>query len=174
MMRLAQAILCLLLGACASYGGRGLLPGEARLADVLRVMGTPAMQWRNADDSRQLAYPRGPSGVHTFMVRLAADGRLEAIDNVLDATSFAQIQRGMVRDQVLRLIGPSEPAWTIYYPARDELVWVWRFCSDWNEAARFHVLFDGREGPVRSTMILTEAQLGVCGSGEGGGCWCAR
>jgi hypothetical protein len=108
------------------------------------------------------------------MVRLAADGRLKTIDNVLDMTYFAQIQGGTAKDQVLRLIGPSESAWTLYYPARNELVWVWRYCNDWNEAARFHVLFDGLDGPVRSTLNLTEGQLGVCGNGEGGGCWCAR
>lgn len=174
MRRLVPVFAALLLAACAAYDGRGLRPGAAGLEEVRRVMGPPALEWRDADGSRQLAYPRGPGAVHTFMVRIGPDGRLQSIENVLEPRVFARVTPGLDRQQVLRLLGPSQPQWTVYYPARDELVWAWRYCDDWNQAAHFHVLFDGRDGPVRSTLSLTEAQLGRCGFGEGGGCWCAR
>lgn len=153
-MRLVLATCCLmLLSACAGYSGRGLEPGVARLADVLSVMGEPAMRWKNADGSEQLAYPRGPDGVHTFMVFVGADGRMESIGNVLDTPHFARVVAGK-SDQaaVLRLLGPPVPQWTLYFKARDELAWEWLFCDDTNLMGRFNVLFDGTTGIVRNTL----------------------
>ncbi|MHB1290676.1 MAG: hypothetical protein ACYCY5_00605 [Sulfuricella sp.] len=160
-----------LLAACASYSGGGLKPGEAGLEDVLRVMKRPAMRWQNSDGSQQLAYPRGPMGFHTYMALIGPDGKLQSIDNVMDPKAFARIQPGMEKDRVLRILGPSETSWTVYFKTRDELVWEWRYCDEWNEAARFNVLFDGSKGTVRSSMSQTEAQMGLCGKGA---CLCSR
>ena len=68
----------------------------------------------------------------------------------------------MEKDRVLCILGPSEPSWTACFKARDEVVWEWRYCDEWNEAARFDVLFDGSKGTVRSSMSQTEMQMGLC------------
>ena len=142
----------LLVSACASYSGRGLEPGVATLADVVATMGEPAMRWRDEDGRVQLAYPRGPMGTQTFMAFIGADGRLERIEGVLDTRHFARIEAGKTdKAAVLRLLGPSQPQWTVYYEARDELAWEWRICDDWWTLAFFGVLFDGTTGVVRST-----------------------
>jgi len=161
----------LLLGACAAYSGYGLKPGADGLENVLHVMGEPAMRWQNADDSAQLAYPRGPMGYQTYMVNIGPDGRLRQITNVLDEKSFARIQAGMTKEEVLHLLGPSFPGWTAYFKARDELVWEWSYCDVWNAGSRFHVLFDNTRGTVRSMMSITEAQKGLCGEGN---CACSQ
>lgn len=166
------SICLVLLAACASYSGRGLRPGEDDETAVRRVMGQPAMLWQDADGTRQLSYPRGPMGVHSYMVYIDAAGKLQRIVNVMDNASFGRIRDGMRKEEVLRVLGPSVPGWTTYYRARDELVWEWRYCDDWNMPSRFDVLFDGTSGRVRSTMSLTEEQLGLCGIE--GGCSCAR
>lgn len=172
-MKLLQITVALVaLGGCAGYGG-GLVPGQASADDVLRTMGTPALQWTDADGSRQFAYPHGPMGVHTFMVFIGPDNRLQRIDNVLDEDGFAQIRPGMDKAQVLRALGPPEPAWTVYFKARDELAWEWRYCDVWAQYARFDVLFDATREVVRSTLSQRESQVGSCGSGLGG-CWCSR
>ncbi|HET7831951.1 MAG TPA: hypothetical protein VFK88_03200 [Gallionella sp.] len=172
-MRHVSAVLtALILTSCASYSGSNLKPGEARLEDVVRVMGAPAMRWQEPDGTQQLAYPRGPEGVHTYMVRIGADGRLQQITNVLEEETFARVRSGMNKSQVLKILGPSQPAWTAYYRARDELVWEWRYCDQWNELARFDVLFDGTREVVRSTMNQTEVQMGLCGNGDS--CVCSR
>ena len=147
----------MLLAGCASYGGRGLKPGAARLEDVQGLMGPPAMRWQDADGSVQLAYPRGPEGYHTFMVKLATDGRLQNIANVLDGQNFARIHGGMTKEQVLRVLGPP-PLRDTYFAARDELVWGWRFCTDFGTAAHFMVLFDATSGIVRSSMSQDEGR----------------
>jgi hypothetical protein len=149
-------LLTVLLTGCASYGGSGLKPGEARFDDVQAVMGPPAMRWQDADGSVQLVYPRGPFGYHTFMVNLGPDGRLQSIANVLDEEGFARIRTGMSKDQVLRVLGPPDYSRTVYFKARDELVWDWRYCQIFGNPARFFVLFDGTSGTVRSTMTQSE------------------
>lgn len=157
--RICLLLVSLLLAACAGYAGRGLLPGVATIDDVVASMGPPALRWQDADGSRQLAFPRGPAGVHTFMAFFAPDGRLIRIENVLDMPHFARIQPGKHDQQdILRLLGPSNPGWTAYFEARDELVWEWLFCDDWNRLARFDVLFDGRTGIVRTTYQRPELQ----------------
>lgn len=144
---------CLLLSGCAGYAGSRLQPGISGLPTVLSEMGEPAMRWQDGDGSEQLAYPRGPQGPHTYMVFIGPDGRLQRIENVLTMKHFARIEPGK-SDQaaVLRLLGPPTPEWTVYFEARDELVWEWRFCDDFSQLARFDVLFDGTTGLVRTTM----------------------
>jgi len=145
-----------LLTACASYSGAGLKPGVAQLPDVLALMGPPALRWQDADGSVQLAYARGPAGLVTYMVRLQADGRLQGIDMVLDEDHFAQVRAGLGKDAVLRLIGPPDARRSMYFAARDELAWEWRFRDVYGKAARYIVLFDASADRVRSTMILQE------------------
>jgi hypothetical protein len=164
---------CLLsLSACASHGGRGLVAGVASEDDVLRVMGTSAMEWTNPDGTRQLAYPRGPMGVRTDMVRVAPDGRVSAIENALTPATFSRIRAGMSADAVLYLLGPSEPGWTVHYQARDELAWEWRYCDDHNQLARFAVLLDGTTRTVRSTLTQSEDAITNCGGFLS--CWCTH
>jgi hypothetical protein len=134
-----------------------LKPGIATLPEVIATMGEPAMRWKDADGSEQLAYPRGPAGAHTFMAFFGADGRLQRIEGVLDMAHFSRIEPGKSdKATVLRLLGPSQPQWTAYFKARDELVWDWRFCNDWSQLARFSVLFDATTGIVRTTFQQPE------------------
>ena len=157
-----------LLAACASYSGRGLVVGESGMDQVIAVMGQPRMQWTEADGAKRLAYPRGPMGVHTYMVLIGADGKLRRIENVLDPRVFRRIAAGMNEDQVLHALGPPEPSWTAYFQRRDELVWEWRYCDEWGKWARFDVLFDGSRKVVRSTLSRTED------CGPDGDCSCAH
>ena len=159
MKRWITFISALLLCACASYSGRGLKPGESVLGEVLRVMGQPAMRWQNEDSSTQLVYPRGPMGFHTYMVYIGTDGKLLKIENVMEEKFFSRIQTGMTKDQVLQILGPSTPTWTLYFKARNELLWAWRYCDVWNKPARFDVLFDASKGTVRSTLSITEDMM---------------
>ncbi|MFC5301560.1 hypothetical protein [Azospira restricta] len=156
--RLFVLVLSLAVAACAAYSGHGLAPGVASEAEVRATMGAPAMQWELPDGGRQLAYPRGPAGFHTFMVFIGADRRLQRTVNVLDTPYFARVQPGMSQAEVLQLLGPPQPQWSEYFAARDELVWEWRYCDSWGEAARFDVLFDGTKKTVRSTQSWTESQ----------------
>ena len=132
-------------------------------------MGNPAMRWQDSDGSQQLAYPRG---IHTFMVHIGSDGKMHGIENVMNMKTFTRIHPDMSKSQVLHILGPSEPSGSAYFKARNELVWEWRYCDEWNEPARFDVLFDGSKETVRSTLSQTESQMGLCGLE--GHCICAH
>lgn len=171
-MKLLRMISLLLLAGLTACVGQPLRPGMDYEDAVLRQMGPPVLEWTHADGSRQLAYPRGPFGVHTFMVRIAPDGRLESIENVLTEEHFARVTPGMSMEEVLRLLGPVDPSSGVsYFARRDELVWEWLYCPDWRRLSRFHVLFDGTTGKVRSTMSLIDLE---CERFWPGGCGCAR
>jgi hypothetical protein len=168
---IAGLILLLLLASCASYEGRGLKPGQSGREEVLRLMGAPALQWHEADGGSRLAYPRGPMGLHTYMVSIDAQGRLQGIENVLTVEHFARVEAGMRPEEVLRLLGPVDPArGTTYFAARDELVWEWLYCDPWNRRSRFYVLFDGTARTVRSTMSVDDLEC----ERSMIGCWCGH
>lgn len=161
-MRFFITTLTALLVACAANSGtepKPPRPEEAQLENVLRNMGNPAIRWQDPDGTQQLAYPRG---IHTFMVYIDPDGRMLRIENVMNMKTFAHILPDMTKDQVLRILGPSLQSGSAYFKTRDEQVWEWRYCDDSNETARFDVLFDGNKEVVRSTMNLTEYQMGLC------------
>lgn len=154
-----SVLLAIVLSGCAAYSGSGLRPGISDTVEVVQVMGEPALAWELPDGGRQLAYPRGPAGFHTYMVFLDRQGRLQRIRNALEPEVFAAVQPGMTQAEVLQLLGPPQPHWTAYYAARDELVWEWRYCNAWNEASRFDVLFDGTALTVRTAYSRTESSF---------------
>ena len=156
---LVTLICALVIAGCASYNGRGLKPGISTVDDVIQLMGQPAMRWQEPGGGELLAYPRGPAGFDTFMVMIDSKGVMSSLQGVLDMRHFAMIRQGMTKDEVLRILGPSQPQWTVFFERRDELVWEWRYCDAWNEPARFNVLFDNTTGLVRSTQSYTESML---------------
>ncbi|HET9651985.1 MAG TPA: hypothetical protein VFP36_07335 [Usitatibacter sp.] len=139
------ALALLTLGACASYDGYSLRPGTSTEDEVRRTMGQPAMEFRNPDGTRELAYPRGPLGTQTFMADVGGDGVLRALRPVLDDDIFRTIEPGMTRDQVLRLIGP--PGDVMEFPRMGQVSYEYRFMDSWRYLALFSVNFD-RNGIV--------------------------
>jgi hypothetical protein len=156
MKKIIALTFAILIAGCASYSGQGLEPGVSTGEDVMKVMGKPAMSWSNPDGSQVLAYPRGPAAFDTFMVLIDSKGIMRSKKNVLDMKHFAMIRAGMSKEEVLRILGPSQPQWTVYFKQRDELAWEWRYCDDSNYAVRFDVLFDNTSGKVRSTQSNPE------------------
>ena len=165
--RIGKWLLPLFLMGCAAYSGTGLKPGSSSLEEVIAVMGPPALQWTNTDRSVQLSYPRGPAGPHSYMAYVDAGGRLERIENVMAEASFARVKADITTEDVLRILGPSVPSWSVFYPSRRELVWEWRYCDYRGMFARFVVLFDSDIGRVRSTQSIEERCPGfscLCGN----------
>jgi len=169
-MRANAALLTIaLLAGCASGGSRS----PQTTADLELRFGTPAMQWSETEGGETRVYPEGPQGFRTWFVRSDAQGHILSRENALVAERFARIQAAMGENEVLQLIGPPVPHWTIYYEARDELVWEWRYCDDWNEPARFNVMFDGTTRRVRFTYAAPEHLRGLSGFGDFRG-WCGH
>jgi hypothetical protein len=140
MPRLLALAACLLLSGCASYGGQGIAPGIDGEAKVRASMGEPRLQFRDADGSYDWAYPRGPLGYDTFMVRFTSAGRVAAIESVLDLPHFARVTPGLDQEAVQRIVGP--PGRVEAFPRTGELVWDYRFMDTWGYSSQFSVIFN--------------------------------
>jgi len=146
-----------LLSACAGYSGSDLKPGLSTRAELVASMGEPALRWQDADGAEQLAFPRGPQGTETFMAHVAADGRLQRIEAVLNVEHFARIVPGQSDTAaVLRLLGPPPAQLSVHFSLNGEKVWKWRYCDAFSRQALFNVAFDTRTGIVSSTYHVPD------------------
>jgi hypothetical protein len=152
---LGLTILALLAG-CASYGGRGLKPGLSSDDEVQQVMGVPAATWETPGGSAW-AYPRGPLGMDTFLVRFDENGTLASIEQVLDEEHFAQVKADMTQDDVLHVIGP--PFQILAFHNLNEVSWDYRFRDLWGYSSIFSAIFD-EAGLVKRTFRQREVGNG--------------
>ena len=147
----------LLLGACASFDGRGLTIGQSSAADVERVMGAPAER-RQVGGETWLYYPRQPFGRKTFVARLGADGRLLGLEQRLTDENVARIVPNTTRaEQVRDLFGPP---WSAGHYARlDRNIWTWhmRRFGDPGIPVQLNVQMSP-DGVVREVVILDESE----------------
>lgn len=118
------AAAALALGACSSYGPRGLEPG-APVAEVRAAMGEPTGEYPGPDGTRRLEYAKGPYGLHTFMVDIDAQGRLVRSQQVLTRANFDTIRVGTSRDELLYRIG--RPADARGLPYQNRQLWSYRY-----------------------------------------------
>jgi outer membrane protein assembly factor BamE (lipoprotein component of BamABCDE complex) len=139
-----------LLAGCASYDGRGLVPGQASADDVRRTMGAPAEIYQEGD-GQLWAYPRGPAGPQTFMARIGADGKLISIQPAFTWENFARLREGITQQEVRRILGP--PVVESRFSRRSELIWDYFFKELSTDAGSyFHVVF-GPDGRMKGTLI---------------------
>lgn len=152
-LRTAVALCAVMLASgCAATAFLGLEPGRSTEAEVRRALGEPAMSFREADGSRILVFPQGPSGTQTHLARLAADGRLAGLEQALSEERFARIVPGSSTGaDVERLIGP--PWRRIEFPNLRQVAWDYRFRDAWGYLAEFSVMV-GERGLVERTHTV--------------------
>jgi outer membrane protein assembly factor BamE (lipoprotein component of BamABCDE complex) len=145
MGRATCLFIALLASACAAPT---LRPGAAE-AEVLQAMGRPALELRDPDGTRHLAYPTGPFGLQTHMVRIGPDGRVRSVEQVLDDARFYAINPGMTSEELLRHIGP--PGERMRFDNLRQTAWDYRFRDTWGYIAILSVMIDD-SGRVASRM----------------------
>ena len=122
-MRSALAAV-LLLGACAGYDGRTLVPHQSTAAEVERVMGPSAEKRPGPDGETVLWFPRLPAGRVSYAARIGKDGKLIGIEQRLTAENFEELKRNASRaDDVRDLLGP--PSRIDQYPRREREAWTY-------------------------------------------------
>ena len=142
-LRNALAALAHAIGfyGCDSFNLNALTPGISTAQQVRERLGPPAAEWANADGGNTWEYPRGPEGIHCWMITLGPDGVLRRIDQALTEENFARVEKGWTGEQVRRLLG--KPALETTYPLKPETVWEWRIeAKSPGYRAFFHVHFD--------------------------------
>ena len=115
-----------LLGGCAGYSP-GQLAAGTPVSDVVARMGEPTGQYTLADGARRLEFARGPSGRHTYMIDVDAEGRVTRWQQVLTEQMFNSTPKGITRQEVLQRLG--RPSHEMIIPRRNERVWSYRYES---------------------------------------------
>jgi hypothetical protein len=106
-LALRGLFLVLFLAGCASFDGRGLVPGQSTLADVETLMGHAADKRPGAAGETVYYYPRLPWGYETYAARIAPDGKLVALEQRLTPENIERLKPGVTRAaEVLDLLGP--------------------------------------------------------------------
>lgn len=121
-------------------GVESLQAGVSTAEQVRAALGSPASEWRNANGTTTLEFPRGPQGTVTYMATLRGDGVLARIDQVLSEPWFAKATAGMTQDEVRRLLG--RPMQVARFPGPDGETWSWRYEERPMALKQFHVHFD--------------------------------
>ena len=119
---LALALVAWLAG-CATPQSARVQAGQAE-PEVLAAMGAPTGRYPLADGAQRLEFAQGPFGVRTWMVDLDAQGKVLTIRQVMDSHYFNQVQDGMSRDALLRLLGrpaSRQGEW------QNRETWSWRY-----------------------------------------------
>jgi hypothetical protein len=136
MTRLALLIPLLLAAACATPNA---FVGRSE-ADMRSQLGPPAGEDPNSDGTRTLAYPQGRLGTETYMVEVAAGGSVRSVRQALTDDTIMRIERGLTRDQVLRMIGP--PREVMEFPRMAETSWEYYFIDTWGYRSHLYVNFN--------------------------------
>ena len=158
--QLLLAALPLLVGGCNQQGKpveeiglEKLVKGISTEGDVIAVMGQPETVLQTEDGLRALQYPKGPSGVRTWMFIIDNTGRMVDYRQLLTEENFALIDIGMSKEEVRHRLG--RPRIVQQYKLKNEEVWDWRYQSTLGERF-FNVHFDLDSGRVVSKSVTEE------------------
>jgi hypothetical protein len=124
-MRLATIFTVLLsiaaFAGCASP--RSFVPGSS-IVDMRARAGTPTDIRFDRNGDELWEYAQGPEGFETYLVRVAADGKVKEVSQLLTDDQLMKITPGtMTKADVRNLLGrPSDETFT-----SAGTVWSWRF-----------------------------------------------
>ena len=151
---LILVVLALLAQAgCASYDGRGLIPGKSTESEVEALMG-PSTQTRTAPDGEKVRYySRLPYGRAIYAARFGSDGKLKTLEQRLSIEHLRRLKAGASRrEEVREVLGPPYRIESL--PRQDREVWTYPWQGLTNEEVLF-VQFSP-DGVARELFIIVD------------------
>jgi hypothetical protein len=150
-----------LLAGCASYDGRGLIPGKSVAGDVEQLMGAPREKIGVAGGDSVWFYPRNPAGRHTYAVRVAPDGVVRGIEQRLTVENMQKLVAGGTTAQEVRaLFGPPYRITRLDRQERD--VWEYRMFNQVQIPYNLFVQYSA-DGVVREVLFLRDPSQDIPG-----------
>jgi len=151
--RLLPVLIALLVSAagCASQGS--LTPAQSTAADVEAALGAPAER-RQVGTETWLYYPQQPYGRKVRVARVAADGKLIAVEQRLSEEYIAKlIPNQSSQDDVLALFG--RPYERLNVPRMERDMWTWYMRQYGTLKATLNVQMSP-DGVVREVYVLDD------------------
>jgi len=150
-------LLLLLLAGCASFEGRGLVPGQSSAADVEAVMGRAADKRVGAGGETVYYYPRLPWGYETYAARIAPDGKLIALEQRLTEDNLKKVKPGATRgNEVLDLLGP--PFEPMKQARTGKEIWTYPLRIPGFPTPKWFLVHVGPDGVVSDTYLIDDPQ----------------
>jgi len=155
MKQILAFVLAVLLAGCASFEGRGLVPGQSTAAEVEALMG-PAAEKRPAAGGETIYYfPRLPWGYATYAARIAPDGKLVALEQRLTPENISKLKPGVTRaDEVRDLLGP--PFEPMKAPLRDREIWTYPMRIPGYPIPKWFLVQLSSDGVLRETYLIDD------------------
>ena len=155
-------VLLVLVAGCASYDGRGLVPGQSTAADVEALMGPAADKRPAAGGETVYYYPRLPYGSATYAARIAPDGKLIALEQRLTLENIDKLKPGVTRaDEVLDLLGP--PYRPMKQATSGEEIWTYPFVVPGFRIPRWFLAHISPDGVLREKNMIDDPTRGGSG-----------
>lgn len=150
--------LALLLAGCDPQKISELEEGFSTEADVRERFGPPEAVWDGPDGAQVFEYNRQPAGHTNYMITIGPDGKMASLRQVLTPRNFAQVQPGMMMEEVRRMLG--KPMKITTYALKRETHYDWRFMDGPNQSDSkiFTAVFD-TDLRVVSTMTVRDPEL---------------
>lgn len=149
----AAGLAAILVSACSSFDGRGLVVGQSTAADAEALMGPPAQRLALPEGGEALYFSRMPEGRHVFRVAVDAKGVIRSLDQMLTRQHIWELARGTsTKDDVLKLFGP--PGRRGYLTLSEREWWEYKYL-DYQELRILYVQFSG-DGIVREVLDLKD------------------
>lgn len=155
---LLAGLLALLVAACDPQNISELEEGLSTEADVRERFGAPEAVWDGPDGAQVYEYNRQPAGHTNYMITIGPDGKMTALRQVLNPRTFAQVQPGMMMEDVRRMLG--KPMKITTYALKQETHYDWRYLDGPNESDSkvFTVIFSP-DLRVVSTLSVRDPDL---------------
>jgi hypothetical protein len=156
MKAIKHIIVFVLSGAgCASFDGGSLTPGQSTAADVEAVMGRAADKRPAAGGETVYYFPRLPWGYATYAARIAADGKLIALEQRLTAQNIEKLKPGVTRaDEVRDLLGP--PFEPMKAPLSGREIWTYPMRIPGYPTPKWFLAQLSPDGVLRETYLIDD------------------
>jgi len=151
---MAGALLAMaLVTGCASFDGRGLVPGKSTAAEVEALMGRSAQRLVFPNGNTALYFSRLPEGRAMFVVTLGPDGVMKSIEQRLVRENLKHVVAGVSTMQDVReLFGPPGGEGRLGRQARTW--WEYKY-RDYSQGRVIWVQFSD-DGVVREVLDMID------------------
>jgi hypothetical protein len=153
-MKPVIAAVAFALAACASFDGRGLVPGTSTEQEVTALMGAPADRIKLPGGDTKLYFPRQPEGRMSYAARIGPDGVLRSVDQLLTEQNIANLVRGTTtRAQAREILGP--PWHTSRLERQQREVWEYKMYNQVQDKFFLYVQLSD-DGIVQEVLMIKD------------------
>lgn len=134
--------------ALAGCANMAQTPPNTPLSTIQAQFGAPNYECTNDQGLKRVIWTQQPFGQYAWGANITADGKAQAVEQVLDDAYFKRLAQGVwTPERVLCTFGPPAKKETVGLPSVREVVWSYRYKEDkvWNSLMYVYFGSDGKQ-----------------------------